>query len=52
MSNIIRQKERGSLVVISGPSGAGKDTVVAKYLRKRKDKYAKLEENAIKIKHG
>ena len=35
MSNIIRQKERGSLVVISGPSGAGKDTVVAKYLRKR-----------------
>ena len=35
MSNIIKQKERGSLVVISGPSGAGKDTVVAKYLRKR-----------------
>ncbi len=36
MSNIIKQRERGSLVVISGPSGAGKDTVVAKYLRKRK----------------
>mgnify|MGYP002856717109 FL=1 len=36
MSNIIKQKERGSLVVISGPSGAGKDTVVAKYLRKKK----------------
>ena len=35
MSNIIKQKERGSLIVISGPSGAGKDTVVAKYLRKR-----------------
>ena len=35
MSSIIKQKERGSLVVISGPSGAGKDTVVAKYLRKR-----------------
>ena len=33
--SIIKQKERGSLVVISGPSGAGKDTVVAKYLRKR-----------------
>lgn len=36
MSNIIKQKERGSLVVISGPSGAGKDTVVEKYLRKKK----------------
>ena len=33
--SIIKQRERGSLVVISGPSGAGKDTVVAKYLRKR-----------------
>ena len=38
MSNIIKQRERGSLVVISGPSGAGKDTVVAKYLRKRSSK--------------
>ncbi len=36
MSNIIKQRERGSLVVISGPSGAGKDTVVAKYLEKKK----------------
>lgn len=36
MSSIVKQKERGSLVVISGPSGAGKDTVVAKYIRKRK----------------
>ena len=36
MSNIIKQKERGSLVVISGPSGCGKDTVVAKYLEKNK----------------
>ena len=36
MSNIIKQRERGSLVVISGPSGAGKDTVVAKYLEKAK----------------
>jgi guanylate kinase len=36
MSSIIKQRERGSLVVISGPSGAGKDTVVAKYLEKSK----------------
>ncbi len=38
MSSIIKERTRGSLVVISGPSGAGKDTVVAKYLRKRSSK--------------
>jgi len=28
MSNIIKTKEKGNLIVISGPSGAGKDTIV------------------------
>ena len=36
MSNILKQKERGSLVIISGPSGCGKDTVVSKYLESHK----------------
>ena len=29
MSNIIKTKEKGNLIVISGPSGAGKDTIVS-----------------------
>ncbi len=32
MNKILKQKERGSLIVISGPSGAGKGTVIKKYL--------------------
>ena len=36
MNSILKQKTRGSLVIISGPSGAGKDTVVEKYLKKNK----------------
>ena len=35
MKNIVTQRERGSLVVISGPSGAGKDTVVQEVLKRR-----------------
>ena len=42
MSNIIKQKERGSLVVISGPSGCGKDSVVAKYLEKKKNAWLSI----------
>ena len=34
MSKIIKQKERGSLIVMSGPSGCGKGTVIQEFLKK------------------
>jgi guanylate kinase len=37
MSKLLNLKNRGSLIVISGPSGCGKGTVLADYLKKYKD---------------
>lgn len=37
MSKIIKQKERGSLIVVSGPSGCGKGTVIQEFLKSHKD---------------
>ena len=37
MSKIIKQRERGSLIVVSGPSGCGKGTVIQEFLKNHKD---------------
>ena len=37
MSNIYKSRSRGSLIVISGPSGCGKGTVINEYLRNNRD---------------
>ena len=37
MSNIYKSRSRGSLIVISGPSGCGKGTVISEYLRNNRD---------------
>ena len=31
--SLIKSKTRGSLIVLSGPSGVGKDTVVSEYIK-------------------
>ena len=34
---MIKTKKRGQLYVVSGPSGCGKDSIVQKLLKKRKN---------------
>ena len=42
MSKIIKQRERGSLIVVSGPSGCGKGTVIQELLKSHKDAWLSI----------
>ena len=42
MSKIIKQRERGSLIVVSGPSGSGKGTVIQEFMSKNKDAWLSI----------
>ncbi len=42
MSKIIKQKERGSLIVVSGPSGSGKGTVIQEFLQGNSDAWLSI----------
>ncbi len=42
MSKIIKQKERGSLIVVSGPSGSGKGTIIQEFLQGNSDAWLSI----------
>ena len=42
MSSILKQKERGSLIVVSGPSGCGKGTVIQEFLKSHPDAWLSI----------
>lgn len=49
---IIKSKERGSLVVISGPSGVGKDTVVNEYVKNHPQAWISVSTTSREIRPG
>ena len=52
MSKIIKTREKGNLIVISGPSGAGKDTIVREVLKKNKNIWISISMTSRAIRKG
>ena len=49
---MIKQKKQGQLIVVSGPSGAGKDTIVSKVLEKDKNIWLSVSATSRKPRKG
>lgn len=50
--SLIKSKERGSLVVISGPSGVGKDTVVNEYVKNHDNAWISISTTSREMRPG
>ncbi|MBR2678402.1 MAG: guanylate kinase [Bacilli bacterium] len=48
----MKQKKQGQLIVISGPSGAGKDTIVEKVIKKNENIWLSVSATSRKIRKG
>ena len=49
---MIKQKKQGQLIVVSGPSGAGKDTIVGKVLERNKNAWLSISATSRKPRKG
>ena len=52
MSNIIKTKEKGNLIVISGPSGSGKGTIIKELQKKNKNIWLSISMTTRDIRPG
>lgn len=52
MSRIIKQKERGALIIISGPSGSGKGTIINEYLKRHDDAWLSISCTSRNVRPG
>ena len=52
MKNIIKTSSRGNLIVISGPSGAGKDTIVNELLKENENIWLSISATSRKPRSG